>query len=313
MMKPENRLLSRVAYQYYIQGKTQYDISVGMNLGRSTVSRLLTQARRDGIVEINIKGFDEGLLALEAKVKTKYGLRDVDIVPSDLMATPSEKDQALAQESAQFLRNVIKPNDRVGLAWGTVLAAIVGQLDRPKATKATFIPLVGGPSAANAKYHVNTIVYDLARQFGGTSIFINATAVQENQYLRDGIMGAKYFQELANDWQHLDIAFVGVGGPLTDKTSSHWRDLLTANDVTLLKEQHAIGDCCCTFFDKEGNLLVPGLQKRTIAIELETLAKVPLSVAVARSVNKVPSIKALLNMHTVNTLITDEETAQHLL
>ena len=147
----------------------------------------------------------------------------------------------------------------------------------------------------------------------GNSVFINATAVQESRYLRDGIMNAKYFQELARDWAHLDIALVGIGGPLNHKTTSRWRDLLTPEDQAMLKEQHAIGDCCCTFYDANGKLLAPDLQKRTIAISLDTLKQTPIRIAVARSKEKVPAIKALLKMGVVNTLITDNDTAEQLL
>ena len=85
------------------------------------------------------------------------------------------------------------------------------------------MPLVGGPSNVNSSYHVNAIVYDLARHFSGDSVFINAMAVQETKELRDGIMKSKYFKEINNYWSNLDIALVGIGGPLSLR-SSVWRD-----------------------------------------------------------------------------------------
>nr|WP_279384782.1 sugar-binding domain-containing protein [Lacticaseibacillus manihotivorans] len=59
--------------------------------------------------------------------------------------------------------------------------------------------------------------------------------------------------------------------------------------------------------------MAPNLQKRTIAIPLETLKQTPIRIAVARSTEKVPSIKALLQIGVVNTLITDADTASQLL
>lgn len=200
-----HQLLVRVAYQYYIQNKTQSEIAKSLDLGRSTISRILTQAKRENIVNIQINGLDLDLMDLENKIKNYYQLRNVIIVPT----TSSDKSSALALEAALYLKQIIKPNNRVGVAWGSTLAKMVGQLHHPKSTNATFIPLVGGPSAANAKYNVNTIVYDLAKKFVGSSEFINATAVQETAALRNGIIGSKYFRELTNDWQHLDIALVG--------------------------------------------------------------------------------------------------------
>ena len=54
-MKQEERLriLTDISEMYYIQGKTQSQIAHVLNFSRSTVSRLLTEARQEGIVEIN--------------------------------------------------------------------------------------------------------------------------------------------------------------------------------------------------------------------------------------------------------------------
>lgn len=48
------RLLTRVAELYYEQGLTQEGISAELGYSRSAISRLLTEAREVGIVEITI-------------------------------------------------------------------------------------------------------------------------------------------------------------------------------------------------------------------------------------------------------------------
>ncbi len=57
-------------------------------------------------------------------------------------------------------------------------------IDQPveyKARKVDFVPLVGGPGTLDSKYHVNTIVYNVANTFGGSSHFVNAAAVVEKK------------------------------------------------------------------------------------------------------------------------------------
>ncbi|WP_268872039.1 sugar-binding domain-containing protein [Loigolactobacillus bifermentans] len=136
--------------------------------------------------------------------------------------------------------------------------------------------------------------------------------MQESKYVRDGIINAQYFQIIQHCWDQLDIAFVGIGGPLT-KTTSRWRNLLTDADRAILQERGAVGDCCCTFYDRTGKILTGELLDRTIAIPFAKLKRVPQTVGVARALAKVPAIKALLDMQLLNTLIIDEETAQRLL
>ncbi|WP_057770483.1 sugar-binding transcriptional regulator [Lactobacillus selangorensis] len=312
MKQERNHLLAKVAYLYYEQDYTQAQIAKELGIYRTTISRMLKQARDQHIVEIHIQGMDTGLFNLEFQIKNKYHLQSVVVIASQAHDSHQQKNQRLSQAAALHLKQIIKPHDIVGFSWGSVLAGIVWQLHNPTKTDATFVPLVGGPSPSNSQYHVNGIVYDMARQFGGKSLFVDAAAVQESKYVRDGIMNSHYFQEIRYDWDHLNIAMVGIGGPLSTQTS-HWRDLLSVEDEEMLRQREAIGDCCCTFFDRYGKILSGDLLDRTIAIPLDQLQKADIRVGVARSVTKVPAIKALLKMGTLNSLITDEETAQRIL
>ncbi|MCH4170387.1 MAG: sugar-binding transcriptional regulator [Lactobacillus sp.] len=312
MNNDKKRLLAKVAYLYFIEDYTQAEISKELNIYRTTISRMLKQAKDLGIVSIKINDFDTDLFDLELTLKEKFQLKNILIIPSYPKESNKSKDQRLSLAAALYLKRIIKPKDIVGFAWGSILVGMIGQLQNPVKTDATFVPLVGGPSPSNSQYHVNGIVYDAARQFGGKSLFVDAAAVQESKYIRDGIINSQYFSDIRRLWAHLDIAFVGIGGPLTN-SASRWRDLLTDEDRELLRERQAIGDCCCTFFDRHGKILTGSLLNRTIAVPLDNLRQVSNTVGVARSLTKAPSIKALLAMGILNTLITDEETANRIL
>ncbi|MFX3617372.1 MAG: sugar-binding transcriptional regulator [Sporolactobacillus sp.] len=312
MEMDKKRLLTKVAYLYYVKGRTQSEISKDMGIYRTTISRMLSQARTQGIVDIQINDFDPEIFELEDALKKRFNMKEVVVIATNRSDTEEEKDDRLAQEAAYFLKQLIKGDEVVGLSWGSSLAGMIGKLKGIKKTNATFVPIVGGPSHVHSRYHVNAIIYDLARHFGGESIFINAGVIQESKFLRDGIMKSHDFQEFKLYWCKLDIAVFGIGGPMNSRRSS-WRDYLTNADNTNLINHHAIGDCCCRFFDVDGKLLKEGLYNRTIGIDLETLSSVPHSIGVARSVFKAPSIHALLKTNYMNTLITDDETARAIL
>ncbi|WP_407892218.1 sugar-binding transcriptional regulator [Lacticaseibacillus sp. N501-2] len=305
-------LMAKAAYLYYVDDRTQSQVATMLQVDRSTVSRLLKRARDTGIVTIQVHHFDVATYQLEQQLQQRFGLNDAIVIPTDPNADSATKNQQLAKTAAQYLKRIIAPRQKIGFAWGTTLSGMVGQLDHPIKTNATFVPLVGGPSSANAKYHVNGIVYDAARQFGGESLFIDAAAVQESKMIRDGIWQSQYFQTIRQIWNHLDIAFVGIGGAL-NRGTSRWRDLLSAEDIAALQDREVIGDCCCTFFDRHGRVLKGALHDRTIAIDLKQLKQTPNTVGVVRSLTKAPAIKTFLTMGVLNTLITDSETAQRIL
>lgn len=303
----KRELLARIAYLYYIKKYSQKQISQELGIYRTTISRLLKEAQREKIVSIQINGFDTGIFALELELKKLGHLKNVLIAQNS-----NQKDKQLSAKAAQYLRQIIFPKATVGFAWGSALAGMVGQLHNFRNTDALFVPLVGGPSAANSGYHVNGIIYDFARQLGGKSLFIDTPVIQESPYARTRFVSSPRFEPLKRSWDNLDIALVGIGGPLKGYSSS-WRNLLTAKDIEFLKERKAIGDCCCTFFDKNGKILRGEPLNRTIAIPLHTLQKAQTVVGVARSLAKVPSIAALLKLNILDVLITDEETGTRLL
>ncbi|TLQ50440.1 sugar-binding transcriptional regulator [Lacticaseibacillus casei] len=311
MSEQPDDFVARVAYLYYVKDKTQSQIAKTINIDRSTVSRLLKRARAKGIVTVRVNHANTEIFELEEKLRQAFKLRQVVIIPSSASDSVEAKNQQLATAAAHYLKRVIKPHDRVGFAWGTTLAGMIGQLNHPVHTNAIFVPLVGGPSPKNTKYHVNAIVYDATRQFNGKALFIDAAAVQKTQALHDQIVNSQKFQPVRDAWAHLDLAFVGIGGALRQGTS-RWRDLLSTQDFDELSDREVIGDCCCTFFDRNGKILRGDLFSRTIAIDPKQLKTTPNTVAVARGLSKAPAINACLRMDLINTLITDQQTAERI-
>lgn len=312
-MKEEKRkILTQVAYMHFVEGKSQGVIAEELGIYRTTISRMLKQAKAEGLVEIRIKDFDSKIYALESHLRKQYGLKLIRIVPTIAGESTERKRENLAKEAASFLKERIEPQSVVGVSWGSTLADTISKIENRRSTEATFVPIVGGPSHINSQYHVNTLVYELARKFTGNSLFVNATVVQESKRLKEGIVQSKYFAELKDYWQKLDLAIVGIGGSLYAK-ESQWRDLLTDADYEDLKLREAVGDCCCRFFDQEGKILRGSLHDRTIGLELEELQQVPLVVGIAQSKQKSRAILAMLKKSYINALVSDEETIVEML
>ncbi|WP_440897418.1 sugar-binding transcriptional regulator [Amphibacillus sp. Q70] len=312
MKADKRKQVAKAAYLYFIEGMNQEQIAKEMEIYRTTVSRMITQAKKEGIVEIKIQNFDPEVFKLEYHVKNKYHLKHIEIVPTEEHDSISEKEENLSVAAANWIKKHINDNDVVGLSWGASVGNAVNRIENRYLENTVFVPIVGGPSHINSRYHVNTLVYELARKFHGESLFINATVVQETKQLAEGIFNSKYFQELRAYWAKLSMVIIGVGGPLSYK-KSQWRDLLDHEDYEDLKLREAAGDCCCRFFDQHGKILKGRLDQRTIGLSLEELAKIPSSVAVARGKVKAKSILALLRKGYINTLITDQETVMEIL
>ncbi|MGT2745335.1 sugar-binding transcriptional regulator [Streptococcus phocae subsp. phocae] len=313
MKEDRRRLLAKIAYLHYIEGKSQTTIANELDIYRTTVCRMLATAREQGLVRIEIAVADSHLFALEERVKNRYGLSKIDLVSHPADASPGEIREALATTAAAILRSRVKEGDKIGLSWGATLSAIVDKLDAKVVKDSLICPLAGGPSHLNAKYHVNTLVYRLARVFHSQGAFINATVLQNDATEAQSILTSKPFESISACWQELDMALIGIGGEPAQTADSQWRDLLSSEDISQLQVEGAVGEICCRFFDQTGNPVHHSLQNRTIAISLDQLSRVPETIAVAAGKSKAKAILAALKAGFISHLITDEATIEAVL
>lgn len=307
----KDELLSKIAYLYYIENKTQAEIAKELAIYRTTVSRLLKQAREQGIVKIEINDFDPEIIELERGLKQRFKLKEVLVTPSDATLSNHAKDVALANAAASFLKYQVKSNQTIGLSWGSTLGLTINALENKKLTNLHVVPLVGGPGYIDTQFHVNTLVYELSRKLHGNGTFINASIIEESIKTKEAILNSKYFEPLKKAWKQIDIALITVSNGLTEK--SQWRDLLTVNDFDDLKLREAVGECCGRFYDIAGKPIKGLADARTIGLTLEELAKIPTSIAIVRSKQKVRPLLPLLKSNCFNILVTDQETAEELL
>ena len=107
-MKDERKkLLAKLAYLYYVEDKSQSQIAAETGIYRTTVSRMLAEAKKEGVVKIEIENFDTRLVHLENYIKQKYGLTAIEIIPN-LVDDPRESlEHRLVQASSVMLRNWI--------------------------------------------------------------------------------------------------------------------------------------------------------------------------------------------------------------
>ncbi len=75
-MKDERKkLLAKLAYLYYVEDKSQSQIAAETGIYRTTVSRMLAEAKKEGVVKIEIENFDTRLFRFRKLYQTKIWLK----------------------------------------------------------------------------------------------------------------------------------------------------------------------------------------------------------------------------------------------
>ncbi|MDA7025435.1 sugar-binding transcriptional regulator [Bacillus sp. CLL-7-23] len=312
METDDKRLLIKICKMYYEEDMTQSQIAKATGIYRTTVGRMLKKAREEGIVKITIDDHVGAYYDMERELEQLLGLKEVYICETISQQTAAEKKKSVGKGGAAILKRVIKDGDTVGFAWGTTMAGMIGEFHGAKKRNASFVPLVGGPGTMDTKYHVNSIVYSIAGDFGGTPYFIDAAAVVEKKETKDEIVKSHYFKKIQALWDRLTVATVGIGAPFSS-SNMIWTGFYGDKDRESLKEQHAVGDICSRFFDHSGKLLDTEINNRTIAIDINRLRNLEYSIGLAESREKVPSIIGAAKGKYINILVTTAETAQDII
>lgn len=308
---PDLYLLSKVSTLYYLRGQTQQEIAERLRLSRPTVSRLLQEARDQGIVQITVAP-PRGLhIELESRLEERFGLEAVQIVDVEPGQSPELLRRQVGAAAAAFLARTVQPGETLGLAWGTTLDAMVQAMPPIPTSGVRVVQILGGIGPPDAGAYAGALVRRLAQQLGAAAALLPAPGVVATPAVRDVLSDDPHVQAALRHLDTLDTVFVGIGALSTNPVLNDGHSL-PAGVRAELTEARAVGDVALRFFDAEGAPVRTSLDERILGITTEQLRRVPRVVAVAAGIDKVDAIRAALGARTVKVLITDQLTADAL-
>lgn len=313
-MIPEHndKLLVRVAEMYYLEEKTQSQISKALGIHRTTISRLLKQARSEQIVQITINYDLAGTYSLEKEFKEQFDLKHVIIVPVAKESAKQQKLSQVAEAAGVFFKSILKDGQIIGFSWGTAMAEFVAHLDQMPSSDVICLPLIGGSNGRlTSDYHVNTIVYEAAKKMTAEALLIDSPAIVASSELHDQLMNTTYNKKLASLWHQTDIAIFGIGSSQI-ANKERWQNFY-GEYAHMIADNNGIGDILSHFIDENGHQVFSEFNEQVIGINLDKLRQIPERLAIVEGTEKAQAILAALRGGYMTTLVTTEETAREVL
>ena len=293
--------LVRVSRLYYELGETQEEIARRVGVTRPQVSRLLKQARAEGVVDIRIVDRLAEQTPAAETLRRRFGLKAVHVAPS-LTGEEGLTRRSVGRLAAQVLRSDIRSGMVVGIGDGAAVSATADALeDADTPLDATIVPLAGGFWLGEATREPYRRVADA---LGAKATPLPAPGLLDDATTRDALLrhaGVKLVRDL---WGRLDVALFGIGGP-------SWSEAQVGPELAReLDAAGAIGEVLISPFNAEGGWVGERLRSRVIAFDARDLGRVPSTIAVAHGLSKVAPILAALRSGIVKTLVTDVMTAE---
>lgn len=295
----------QAARMYYLEDATQVEIASRLGVSRPTVSRLVAEARRAGLVRIEVVDpFQDETVALAERLQVVLGLHAVHLAAVTHTATLGTD---LAEPLAAAVEGMgLVPGDAVLMSSGRTVYD-VAHAGMPPLVGVQLVPTVGGQADPMPWFQTNEITRAAAQHSGAIPAFLFAQALP-SPAMRASLDEDPAFQHVVGLWGRAKGAILGIGAPTPT------RDALTRGlPVEDAVFDQAAGDVCLNFYAADGTAIeFPG-SDRMVRTPREVLAGVPHAVGVAVGTAKVVSIIAAARGGLVNELVTDAATARALL
>jgi deoxyribonucleoside regulator len=307
----DRAIVTSVARMYYLNRMGQSQIANIYGISRSTVSRMLTAAREQGIVRISVEESDPRDRDLERKLIDRLGLRNAVVIRAP-GTTPEHVRRAVGYFAAPFVVNWIAEQPLVGLAGGRTLAELVHHIEpRQQGGGPTFVQLLGTIGSTPRPIDASEQCRTLALRFQGTFRTINLPAYAQNRHIRDLFLS---HDDIRAVWKSIDsirLALVGLG--TLEKSAFIERGILDPSVLSELRAAGAVGEICGRFFDARGRECQTSVSGRVVGVELDMLRDCADVAVVMSGASRGEAMLAAVRGGLVKSIVVDQVGAQSIL
>ena len=302
----KQRRLAYVARRYYLEDQRQSDIARELGVSRPMVSRLLSEARELGVVEITVHDPEAQSAGLLGQLCRTSSLRGGVLVEEgeDNDAT----NQLLSRGAVEQLRQI--GARRLGVGWGYLIGQLVTWLEanpQPESTVTDICPLVGNASIPARNYQSNENVRLMAQQLGAAPHFLYLPALPESVEEKQLLCSTEVYRQICQRWEEMDTALVNIGDY---PSSPDFASLVRYG--SLLQRHRACGRMLVYYFNEEGTVIQSD-QDFAIQIPLELLRRCPNIVGVCSANTSAKALRGALHSGFFTHLVARAELVRTLL
>ncbi|MBX9462479.1 MAG: sugar-binding transcriptional regulator [Aquamicrobium sp.] len=309
---PSSRLddAARAGWLYYVAGNTQDQIAAKLGVSRQSAQRLVSLAVSEGLVKVRIDHPIANCLELAARLRDRFGLDLVEVVPSD----PGSGSTTLgvAEAAAAEIEKRLSSPEPIVMALGTgrTLKAAIEKLPAMECRQHKVVSLTGNiaPDGSAALYNV---VFTMADKVKSRSFPMPLPVIASSPEERELLHGQELIRATMTLAAQADVTFVGVGD-LGPEAPLYQDGFISKDELVALSKAGAVAEIVGWAFDSKGRPVEDVINDRVASTPIPSRDSSEV-IALAMGERKLPGIFAAVSGRLVNGLITDERTAAALL
>lgn len=301
---------ARAAWLYYVAQNSQDEIASKFGISRQVVQRMISQAVSEKLIRFSFDHPITHCMELGAKLSEKFDLKSCDVVFSDPNAPGFIGGIAIAgaAEMQKHLRS--KTPKVIGIGTGLFPRACVEQLPDMECPHHTIVSLCGNLHTNGSATDKNN-VEKLADRVNAPHNPMPLPILVRNPSELAQLHGLEHVAHTRGLCKIADVTFVGIAN--IDETAPLVRDgFLSVDESHALMKEGAVGEIVGWAYDIQGQLISGLTNDRVSSAPLTPGNERPV-IGLAVGQEKVPAILGALRGKLVNSLITDEATAEAIL
>lgn len=296
-----------IAKMYYIQNKTQAEIARELCMSRSNVSRILTRSVENGLVEIKINDPMSEIPQVASHIAKAFRLQEVII--SQTSSDISRTLRNIADHLATFLSGELKRDMLLGVTGGRSLAYTARTFSSSFSMTVDIVQFHGNTHNVSNPVNPSSIVETFTRKLHGHGFLLNAPIMVQSSETKKLLMLTPTIADIFEKYRHVDIAMLDITMPQTNISPQLREPWLLPSDAAQLQELQATTCVCGHYFNIHGHSCNAGVFDRTMAIDFDTLMKVPLRIGIACDPSHLTATIGAINSGLINVLFIDESLA----
>ena len=302
--------VTEVCWRYYVNGQTQAEVAHDMGATRLRVNQAIQKAKSTGLVKIQIESPFITRLEIQQRLE-QAGVAKAVVVPVD--HNNYDNHAPVGAALAHYLSATLKtePWKRIGVSWGVTLQRAMERMPLHPLPDLEVLALMGGTSAGSS-FNAFSIASGFAERFDANYYHLVAPIYLPDDVNKDVFLSQEIYASHIERCLSADAVLLVVGD-VSDLSFMVKYGLPRDVSMQELRDAGAVGDVLGRFLDADGNEIDHPLNERTVGVDLNALANIPNKILTAAGEHKVAIIHAAIKRGLVDTLVTDDLTAELLL
>lgn len=303
-------LLVDVSVMYYLENKTQTEISKELFMSRPKVSRLLKKARDLNVVDIKINYDSDDINRVSKQIQHRFGVENVVVVKT--LSTEDETIKQIGKAAANELKYLLKDGSNIGMSWGRTVKAMVDSFKAKKFKDIKIVELFGAIEYSYESQEFLSIGYEFSQKVNGAFYSLPSPLYINDTKTRNILMENPIIKNTLKMIDTCDFIVTSIGVVNSQLPQRIWDSHVDEKVRKELKELGVQGYFCAHFFNSQGQFVDHPINDNIIGIETDSINKNKI-VLIAGGLSKCQAIYSVLKGGYINTLVSDDKTLKKIL